>query len=92
MIGGVTVREAPDSDFIISANASNTSEVIDAASRDEKRIQVAVMVTTLVGIIQVSLKTVTTPTEQLWLTGQRKVTQSTQKSLFSEAATCLNHC
>lgn len=54
MIGGVAVREAPDTDFR-SANASNTSEVIDVSGRDAKRIEVAVMVTTLVGIIQMFL-------------------------------------
>uniref|UniRef100_A0A3Q0THZ5 Solute carrier family 26 member 5 n=1 Tax=Amphilophus citrinellus TaxID=61819 RepID=A0A3Q0THZ5_AMPCI len=54
MIGGVAVREAPDNDFL-SANASNMSEAIDVRGRDAKRIEVAVMVTTLVGIIQIVL-------------------------------------
>lgn len=56
MIGGVAVREAPDSMFILPANGSNMSDVVDVAARDAKRVQVAVVLTTLVGIIQVSLK------------------------------------
>lgn len=57
MIGGVAVREAPDSMFYVqSANGSNTSAVLDVAARDARRVQVAVALTTLVGIIQVSLE------------------------------------
>uniref|UniRef100_A0A671YHQ9 Solute carrier family 26 member 5 n=1 Tax=Sparus aurata TaxID=8175 RepID=A0A671YHQ9_SPAAU len=52
MIGGVAVREAPDSMFILPANGSNMSDVVDVAARDAKRVQVAVVLTTLVGIIQ----------------------------------------
>ncbi|XP_041820005.1 LOW QUALITY PROTEIN: prestin-like [Chelmon rostratus] len=53
MIGGVAVREAPDSMFYVqSANGSNTSAVLDVAARDARRVQVAVALTTLVGIIQ----------------------------------------
>lgn len=56
MIGGVAVREAPDSMFyVLPANGSNMSAVLDVAARDAKRVQVAVVLTTLVGIIQVSL-------------------------------------
>lgn len=56
MIGGVAVREAPDSMFyVLPANGSNVSAVLDVAARDAKRVQVAVVLTTLVGIIQVSL-------------------------------------
>lgn len=58
MIGGVAVREAPDSMFYVaSANATNASDsaatVLDVAARDARRVQVAVVLTTLVGIIQV---------------------------------------
>lgn len=57
MIGGVAVREAPDSMFyVLPANGSNVSAVLDVAARDAKRVQVAVVLTTLVGIIQVSLR------------------------------------
>lgn len=57
MIGGVAVREAPDSMFYVpSANGSNSSFVLDEVKRDARRVQVAVALTTLVGIIQVSLR------------------------------------
>ncbi|XP_073336919.1 prestin [Pagrus major] len=52
MIGGVAVREAPDSMFMLPANGSNMSAIVDVAARDAKRVQVAVVLTTLVGIIQ----------------------------------------
>ncbi|XP_034433773.1 prestin isoform X1 [Hippoglossus hippoglossus] len=53
MIGGVALREAPDSMFpLLPANASNVSAVVDTEARDARRVQVAVMLTTLVGIIQ----------------------------------------
>lgn len=56
MIGGVAVREAPDSMFYIpSANGSNSSLVLNETARDSRRVQVAVVLTTLVGLIQVSL-------------------------------------
>lgn len=57
MIGGVAVREAPDSMFYEqSTNGSNVSAVLDVAARDARRVQVAVVLTTLVGIIQVRVK------------------------------------
>ncbi|XP_029318140.1 prestin isoform X2 [Cottoperca gobio] len=53
MIGGVAVREAPDSMFYtMPANGSNLSAVLDVEARDARRVQVAVVLTTLVGIIQ----------------------------------------
>lgn len=56
MIGGVAVREAPDSMFyVLPANASNATAILDVAARDARRVQVAVVLTTLVGIIQVRL-------------------------------------
>lgn len=56
MIGGVAVREAPDSMFyMLPANGSNmTTAIVDVVARDATRVQVAVVLTTLVGIIQVS--------------------------------------
>nr|XP_020483883.1 prestin-like [Labrus bergylta] len=60
MIGGVAVREAPDSMFLIPVNGSNTSVVLNVEARDARRVQVAVVLTTLVGIIQVGLKTTNT--------------------------------
>uniref|UniRef100_A0A673CPW7 SLC26A/SulP transporter domain-containing protein n=1 Tax=Sphaeramia orbicularis TaxID=375764 RepID=A0A673CPW7_9TELE len=52
MIGGVAVREAPDSMFnTLHVNGSNTTD-LDVVARDAKRVQVAVVLTTLVGIIQ----------------------------------------
>lgn len=66
MIGGVAVREAPDSMFyVLPANGSNMSAVLDVEARDARRVQVAVVLTTLVGIIQVSLKTTNTLSVQL---------------------------
>lgn len=59
MIGGVAVREAPDAMFYVaSANVTNesaTATVLDVAARDARRVQVAVVLTTMVGIIQVRL-------------------------------------
>ncbi|XP_034721259.1 prestin [Etheostoma cragini] len=53
MIGSVAVREAPDSMFYVPpANGSNASAVLDVEARDARRVQVAVVLTTLVGIIQ----------------------------------------
>lgn len=66
MIGGVVVREAPDSMFyVLPANGSNVSAVLDVEARDARRVQVAVVLTTLVGIIQVSLGTTRTLNQQL---------------------------
>ncbi|XP_075932226.1 prestin [Anarhichas minor] len=56
MIGAVAVREAPDSMFyVLPANGSNASAVLDVEARDARRVQVAVVLTTLVGIIQFAL-------------------------------------
>uniref|UniRef100_A0A668AV56 Solute carrier family 26 member 5 n=1 Tax=Myripristis murdjan TaxID=586833 RepID=A0A668AV56_9TELE len=53
MIGGVVVREAPDSMFYMQpANGTNMSAVLDVETRDAARVQLAVVLTTLVGIIQ----------------------------------------
>uniref|UniRef100_A0A3B4GPY9 Solute carrier family 26 member 5 n=1 Tax=Pundamilia nyererei TaxID=303518 RepID=A0A3B4GPY9_9CICH len=55
MIGGVAVREAPDSMFMnINATGANASDAINVELRDKSRVQVAVMVTTLAGLIQVT--------------------------------------
>lgn len=65
MIGGVAVREAPDSMFyVLPANGSNMSAVVDVVARDARRVQVAVVLTTLVGIIQVSLRDLTSTSSQ----------------------------
>lgn len=53
MIGGVVVREAPDSMFVM--NGTNASSVIDEVSRDQRRVQVAVVFTTMTGAIQIIL-------------------------------------
>ncbi|KAM4570226.1 prestin isoform 2-T2 [Odontesthes bonariensis] len=53
MIGGVAVREAPDSMFLYSVNGSNVSVAVDEVARDARRVQVAVALTTMVGIIQI---------------------------------------
>lgn len=57
MIGGVAVREAPDSMFYVSsANGSNSSLIVNETARDARRVQVAIALTTMVGLIQVSLR------------------------------------
>ncbi|KAK7149708.1 hypothetical protein R3I94_009117 [Phoxinus phoxinus] len=50
MIGGVAVREVPDSMFAV--NGTNASQVVDFDARDARRVEVVVALTTLVGIIQ----------------------------------------
>lgn len=66
MIGGVVVREAPDSMFyVLPANGSNMSAILDVEARDARRVQLAVVLTTLVGIIQVSLETTITLSQPL---------------------------
>ncbi|KAJ3612145.1 hypothetical protein NHX12_020422 [Muraenolepis orangiensis] len=55
MIGGVVVREAPDSMFeVLASNSSNTS-TLDLQARDARRVEVAVALTSLVGLIQLLL-------------------------------------
>ncbi|KAI5606400.1 solute carrier family 26 member 6, partial [Silurus asotus] len=51
MIGGVTERMAPDTDFMIFNNISNGS-IIDTVARDHERVKIAVAVTFLSGIFQ----------------------------------------
>ncbi|XP_072528952.1 prestin [Salminus brasiliensis] len=53
MIGGVAVREAPDSMFPL--NGTNVTGLVDVDARDARRVQVAVVLTTLVGLIQLFL-------------------------------------
>ncbi|XP_061816658.1 prestin [Nerophis lumbriciformis] len=56
MIGSVAVREAPDSMFLtMSTNGSNETAILDVMARDARRLQVAVVLTTLVGLIQMVL-------------------------------------
>lgn len=54
MIGGVTERLAPDSDFMIWDNVSNAS-IVDTNSRDEERVRVAALVTFVSGLFQVKV-------------------------------------
>ncbi|KAF7644677.1 hypothetical protein LDENG_00217690 [Lucifuga dentata] len=54
MIGGVTERLAPDSNFMIWDNLTNSS-IVDTISRDAERIRVAAAVTFLSGIFQILL-------------------------------------
>ncbi|XP_066523054.1 prestin isoform X2 [Hoplias malabaricus] len=53
MIGGVAVREVPDSMFLL--NGTNVTAGVDIDARDARRVQVAVALTTLVGLIQLLL-------------------------------------
>ena len=94
MIGGVAVREAPDSMFqLMPANASNVSAVVDTDARDARRVQVAVMLTTLVGIIQVSVQTARTLSElpsfppsvsAIWLGRHNEGIQPPQITIYSK--------
>lgn len=52
MIGSVTERLAPDSDFMTFDNMS-TSGIVDLVSRDAARVRVAAAVTCLSGLFQV---------------------------------------
>lgn len=52
MIGSVTERLAPDSNFMIPDNLTNSS-MVDLASRDAERVRVAAAVTCLSGLFQV---------------------------------------
>lgn len=53
MIGGVTERLAPDSDFMMWDNVTNSS-IVNEASRDEERVRVAAAVTFMSGLFQVT--------------------------------------
>lgn len=53
MIGGVTERVAPDSNYMMWNNQTNASEV-NFAMRDADRVQVAAAVTFLSGLFQVN--------------------------------------
>lgn len=53
MIGGVTERLAPDSNFMIWDNMTNSS-IVDTISRDAERVRVAAAVTFLSGLFQVN--------------------------------------
>ncbi|XP_071762911.2 solute carrier family 26 member 6 [Centroberyx gerrardi] len=54
MIGGVTERVAPDSNFMIWDNVTNTS-IVDVISRDAERVRVAAAVTFMSGLFQILL-------------------------------------
>uniref|UniRef100_A0AAQ4RXR2 STAS domain-containing protein n=1 Tax=Gasterosteus aculeatus aculeatus TaxID=481459 RepID=A0AAQ4RXR2_GASAC len=54
MVGGVTERLAPDSNFMIWDNVTNASEV-DVVARDAERVKVAAAVTFVSGLFQILL-------------------------------------
>ncbi|XP_044067511.1 solute carrier family 26 member 6 isoform X2 [Siniperca chuatsi] len=54
MIGGVTERIAPDSNFMIWNNVTNSS-IVDTISRDAERVRVAAAVTFMSGLFQILL-------------------------------------
>ncbi|XP_062314324.1 solute carrier family 26 member 6-like isoform X1 [Osmerus eperlanus] len=54
MIGGVTERLAPDSDFMVWSNVTNDS-MVDVLGRDAERVKVAAAVTFLSGLFQILL-------------------------------------
>uniref|UniRef100_A0A3B5LM17 Si:ch211-117c9.2 n=1 Tax=Xiphophorus couchianus TaxID=32473 RepID=A0A3B5LM17_9TELE len=53
MVGSVTERLAPDSNFIV--NGTNGSEIVNLTARDLYRVQVACSLTVLAGIFQILL-------------------------------------
>ncbi|XP_062283374.1 solute carrier family 26 member 6 [Scomber scombrus] len=54
MIGGVIERLAPDSNFMIWDNVTNSS-IVDTLSRDAERVKVAAAVTFMSGLLQILL-------------------------------------
>ncbi|KAL7399664.1 hypothetical protein ABVT39_028275 [Epinephelus coioides] len=54
MIGGVIERLAPDSNFMIWDNATNSS-IVDVINRDAERVRVAAAVTFMSGLFQILL-------------------------------------
>ncbi|KAM4736770.1 solute carrier family 26 member 6 isoform 2-T2 [Anableps anableps] len=54
MIGGVVDRLAPDSNFEIWDNVTNSS-IIDSVARDQERVRIAVAVTFISGLFQILL-------------------------------------
>lgn len=55
MIGGVTERLAPDSNFMMWDNVTNTS-IVDKFDRDAERVKVAAAVTFMSGLFQVCIR------------------------------------
>ncbi|KAJ8404066.1 hypothetical protein AAFF_G00344160 [Aldrovandia affinis] len=55
MIGGVTERLAPDSNFPLWSNETNGSVMVDVLSRDAERVRIAAAVTFLSGLFQILL-------------------------------------
>jgi len=54
MVGGVAVRQVPDEVISVGYNSTNATDASDYYSlRDDKRVQVAVTLAFLSGIIQV---------------------------------------
>lgn len=55
MVGGVTERLAPDSDFLTVNGTNLTGGQVDVHARDSYRVQVAAATTVLGGLIQVAM-------------------------------------
>uniref|UniRef100_A0A8C3JB76 Solute carrier family 26 member 5 n=1 Tax=Calidris pygmaea TaxID=425635 RepID=A0A8C3JB76_9CHAR len=55
MVGGVAVREVPDEMIPVGYNSTNVTDSLDFDARDTKRVQVAVTLAFLSGIIQLCL-------------------------------------
>lgn len=53
MVGSVTERLAPSSNFIV--NGTNGTESVDVAARDAYRVQIACALSVLTGLFQVCL-------------------------------------
>lgn len=81
MIGSVTERLAPDSNFIM--NGTNGTESVDTVGRDAYRVQIACSLTLLTGIFQVCVCVSTEPKALSDVTQQQTPTFFCQTLFFS---------
>lgn len=87
MIGSVTERLAPDSDFMKFDNTSNSS-VVDLHSQEEARVRVAAAVTCLSGLFQVGGPVVSCSWEMSRWINAFRVSVSVQGFLPPFSAVC----
>lgn len=81
MIGGVTERLAPESNFIM--NGTNGTESVDTVARDAYRVQIACSLTLLTGIFQVCVCVSIEPKALSDVTQQQNPHILLSNSLFS---------
>ena len=56
MVGSVTEKFGPDSDFVVGGNGTNGTAVVDVDVRDAYRVQISCALTAVVGVLQVHLR------------------------------------